>query len=727
MQYIFRPLRLGLALLVSVGLAASTLAQPSPSPKYPFQTVKKKMPTKAGEEPEWPNPYLSFLPVEAKTDWTYWNAQARSEAAARRLAMQSAGVGAALISTSETEPNDSQGTANFIPGFGTAPSQDSAVDIFGSLALPPPTPLAQLPEDEGSIPLATPTGLAGGDAVTVNASIGDGPFGSAASGGGFFSGDVDFFEISGVAAGQVIRVDVDTPIPFFGLDSFVTLWDSSGNLLDFNDDDGFTVDSLLAFTAPAADTYYAAVAGFGTFALNNPFDSSSGFGPGSEGVYAVTIGLDYVDSDFFAVKLRQGDILGANVLGAADTVTLIDPGGTVRIGSNQDASFIYAIGSPLPGGGSAASAYVIEEAGTYAVRVDTSTASGPYLLEIRGFRAPLESGSPGDVQKLFLDFDGASVNAVAILGIGNPFAVLSPLSAFLPGWGLTGADEDAVIDAIVAAVTENLSEDMRVKGLGGDFDATGIPGEFDIEILNSRDHADPFGQPDVSRVIVGGTIPQLGVGTIGIAESVDPGNFRTGETAFVLLDLLSAPFFNPNSLNSFPLAPGASIIDLVGIGVGNIAAHEAGHILGNFHTENMVTVENIMDLGGNLPNTVGVGPDSVFGSTDDVDVDFGVDIYLPDEGFTGIEDTLNTVVFGCPTPAAATVIIDGCDSGVANLFLDDHTTISENIGDCAAAAGNHGQFVSCVSKFLNGLKKAGIISGAEKGAIQSCAAGSTIP
>ena len=47
--------------------------------------------------------------------------------------------------------------------------------------------------------------------------------------------------------------------------------------------------------------------------------------------------------------------------------------------------------------------------------------------------------------------------------------------------------------------------------------------------------------------------------------------------------------------------------------------------------------------------------------------------------------------------------------------------------DCAVDVGTHGNFVSCVSHLTNDLKKAGIISGKEKGAIQRCAARSDIP
>ena len=76
---------------------------------------------------------------------------------------------------------------------------------------------------------------------------------------------------------------------------------------------------------------------------------------------------------------------------------------------------------------------------------------------------------------------------------------------------------------------------------------------------------------------------------------------------------------------------------------------------------------------------------------------------------------------------SATVIIDGCDSGVANTFPVACSTMSDLIADCAASATNHGEFVSCVSHLTNEWKKAGLITGREKGKIQSCAGRSSIP
>lgn len=74
-----------------------------------------------------------------------------------------------------------------------------------------------------------------------------------------------------------------------------------------------------------------------------------------------------------------------------------------------------------------------------------------------------------------------------------------------------------------------------------------------------------------------------------------------------------------------------------------------------------------------------------------------------------------------------TVVIDGCDSGVANPVFGNGCTISDLVADCAAGAANHGAFVSCVAHLTDQLKKEGVISGSGKGAIQSCAARANVP
>jgi hypothetical protein len=53
--------------------------------------------------------------------------------------------------------------------------------------------------------------------------------------------------------------------------------------------------------------------------------------------------------------------------------------------------------------------------------------------------------------------------------------------------------------------------------------------------------------------------------------------------------------------------------------------------------------------------------------------------------------------------------------------------LSDKIQALGAASSNHGPFVSSVSQLTNALKAAGYISGAQKSAIQSCAARASIP
>ncbi len=76
---------------------------------------------------------------------------------------------------------------------------------------------------------------------------------------------------------------------------------------------------------------------------------------------------------------------------------------------------------------------------------------------------------------------------------------------------------------------------------------------------------------------------------------------------------------------------------------------------------------------------------------------------------------------------SATVVIDGCDSMVPNVLFGDGCTILDLICFCADAANNSGDFRSCVTQLTNDLRQQGILSGAQSGAIQRCAAMATVP
>ncbi|MEE6258500.1 PPC domain-containing protein [Plantactinospora sonchi] len=582
--------------------------------------------------PAGPNPFLALLPDPGAADHAAWreHLQAKSEQRATRLAQQRAQQRAAQagpLLADEDEPagirggNDSPATAQPITGFGTGRKDNQRLRILGTLS---PEQLeaeeiAPTPEDDGAIPLAGETGFGDtADAVTVSAQIGDGPHGSAGTG----TGDFDWYELTGTA-GETATFDINTPTG--DLDSMLILASADGEALAFNDDsDG--LDSQLRYTFTEDGTYYLMVSGFPALPAD-PFDSASGDGAGSEGPYTLTMDNAEQDVDFFAVRLRVGDVLGASVAGEAAQITVYDPAQREVHGSAQDLSGIYPPTSPLPGGGNAVTEHVADVAGWHYVGV--SAGSGTYDITVEAYRPGLEGQRPR--QTLFLDFDGQRLNTAIFGGAG--VRTLSPLRAFLGRWGLTNADENALIDSIIETVRENLHHDMVASGLNP---------KFDLRILNSRDHADPFGEPNVSRIIVGGTIEESGIPTIGIAQYIDPGNFGTEDSALVLLDVLSDPAGEETSLNTY-VTEASDRVGFIGQAVGNVTAHEAGHFLGDWHVDQFNDQPNVMDQGGNFPVMFGVGPDGVGGTADDIDVDFGEDVFNPGEGFTGIEDTLSRI------------------------------------------------------------------------------------
>jgi hypothetical protein len=82
----------------------------------------------------------------------------------------------------------------------------------------------------------------------------------------------------------------------------------------------------------------------------------------------------------------------------------------------------------------------------------------------------------------------------------------------------------------------------------------------------------------------------------------------------------------------------------------------------------------------------------------------------------------------CPSSdLSMTVVVDSCDSGVANQLLENACTISDLILACSDNAPDHGGFVSCVAHLTNSLRTAGIITDEDKGAIQRCAARADLP
>jgi hypothetical protein len=594
-----------------------------------FTGLQLRAPDKSGAGltvPRGPNPYLALLPDPSKADYSGWQAYLQARAGRRTNLKTELGRGLLRpVAVDEREGprargrNDQRATAQRVPGFGTDPGENSRTHIQGRLS--PETVRAprvrRNHEDDGSIRRARSTGIPRvRKGFRVPGRIGDGPHGRARG----RTGDFDFYRVR-VPAGHRITARVVTPQG--RLDPMVAVLNARGRVVAFNDDFR-SFDSFLTHTVKTRGVYTVMVSGF--FSVpRNPFRSGSGTGAGSEGRYRLRVRVGEDDRDMFAVPLRVGDVLGVSTRGGASEITVYDPSGVQVKGSTFDASAVYPLKSPLPGGGNAVAEHVADKNGLHYVSVGNG--SGDYDITVEAYRPALEGGAAA--QTLFLDFDGARLNT-GIWG-GPGVRRLAPLHKFLPRWGMRPAALNPLIDAIVAEVEENVQTDLVDAGLADN---------FEIQVLNSRDNPGAFGDENVSRIVVGGTIRQSGIPTIGIAQSIDPGNFDTEESALVLLDSLSSPRGPAFSLNTW-LRRESNRVAFVGQAVGNVAAHEAGHFFGDWHVDQFNGKANLMDQGGAFRLMFGVGRDGVGGTADDADVDFGEDTFNPFEGFTGVEDTLS--------------------------------------------------------------------------------------
>jgi hypothetical protein len=357
------------------------------------------------------------------------------------------------------------------------------------------------------------------------------------------------------------------------------------------------------------------------------------------------------DVDLYSVDLEVGDVVGAAARGSVNEgLAVLDPDGRVAVVSRGNQTFFYPAASPLPRGetGKPVLHYIATRAGRYTI--SAGTGAGTYEITVRAFRPGPEQNERGTVQTLFLDFSGPQVDTTnfQLVAHAEPgIRDLSPFAAFLPRWGLSPDDEDAVVEVITETVRELLVRDVVARGANPN---------AELRVVSNADGPDPYGHPNVSRVVVGGTQAEavFGFTTVGVAESTDPGNFAQEETALILLDLLSGPAEDPDaplggrlSLNHY-LTDSSDRIQFIGRVLGQTAAHEAGHFYGNFHTDGLNDVVSLMDASRQDPVVLfGVGPDGIGGTADDIaSPRLGPDAFDPSEAFTGsVEDTLNVVAF----------------------------------------------------------------------------------
>jgi hypothetical protein len=154
--------------------------------------------------------------------------------------------------------------------------------------------------------------------------------------------DVDIFAMQ-LDVSERLTIDINASTIGSTLDSFLTLFDSSGRIVAVNDDSNSS-DSFIDFTPDARDTYYVGISGFANQQYD-PFIAGTGFA-GSTGTYEIrierqgppatgtsTVDLSLPDVDAFTFDLtefvgKSVDILltgldGADLSGSA--LQLIGP------------------------------------------------------------------------------------------------------------------------------------------------------------------------------------------------------------------------------------------------------------------------------------------------------------------------------------------------------------------------------------------------------------------
>ena len=302
------------------------------------------------------------------------------------------------------------------------------------------------------------------------------------------------------------------------------------------------------------------------------------------------------DEDFYAFDLKKGDILDARIQTGITIpgAVLFDSHGTELLYTQglflPTASGAAITKSPRFNTGATTLTYIIDTDGRYFFRVGDAT--GAYTLNLRTYRNTLEQESIDSQQVLFLDFDGALfrndllfLDSLTSTPPNPPSTVRVPsFSTYAAQLGITQAQVPGVIERITRNVEGKMKTQLAAATNNGFYPTTGNPGDFNIKVVSSND-GDFWGQPNVSRVMIGGTQPVLAPtvpGLLGRAQRVDIGNFDREDTALVMVDSLIADATNLDITDPFyiPRSGTVSNVDLFIELASVVIAHEAGHFFG---------------------------------------------------------------------------------------------------------------------------------------------------
>jgi hypothetical protein len=390
-----------------------------------------------------------------------------------------------------------------------------------------------------------------------------------------------------------------------------------------------------------------------------------GTAPGKSDIVNISGSVTTIgEEDYYSFDLRKGDILDVRlnaIAGGFTIVQLADINGRELLVATGPNNLAVIPGTPTApqstsprfSDGLVNLTYVIDTTGRYAIRIGDQI--GPYTLNLRTFRPVAEQQPAGTAQTLLLDFDPgfvqtSQINLFGLAATIPPVVRVPKLGTLLPQIGLTAADENRVIDAITDRVRQKVDHAIGVNGKNGYFPTSGNPGEFGIFVTTTRDNPQLRGQPNVTKVMIGGTQANFGLpatfGLLGIAQSVDIGNFDLQENALVMLDIILA------DAALLPKSGTSTTLDVFAELTAVVVAHEAGHTYGGIHQDPFNTVLGIMDQFYSGPVTSGAGVDGIFGTADDMPLQFVDDEFSPTLGMFfggGVSNTAPVLGFGLST------------------------------------------------------------------------------
>ena len=333
--------------------------------------------------------------------------------------------------------------------------------------------------------------------------------------------------------------------------------------------------------------------------------------------------------------------------GAATQFIIRDLDGKVIYGSSSTSFSDNYNHEPRQTLGNATGTLVIPNDSTYSLTVapDIVGLVNNYQVGLRVYRPVTEELAVGDAQIIYLDFDGDVIDG-NLVGLSG-FQRIPSLFDSLELMGIEAGNVEAANNIINRVIdgTVRIFEDLTETGDNGDYTESSIPGEYAVRILNSRDHGGQISMSDprLTRLMIGGSADDINRPDVyGYAQSVDLGNFDLSEYGFFALDLFGA---DAQDAIDGGISPNRSQVDFIGDFLAAVVAHEAGHVLGMAHTDGNNSTGTLSDEGAarSIPYFQSLGPDGIYGTSDDVAPVFADDFYSVAEGFIGTNEITNTL------------------------------------------------------------------------------------